>query len=514
MMRNGDSNLSKTDYPDEINLIRGVATAYMANGNIHRRCMKGTRHKVLEEIERWRLDLLSPQILWLADVAGAGKSTVAKEVADQWKSQKCLAGRFFFSRDAEETRTSKLLFTTIAQQGLAHLNPDVRTAVANGIRNLINPVSATLEEQCSNIFIEPLQLTQSQVVLVLDALDECDPQTCQHLLGVLLSQLSNLPYLKIFVTSRPETHIREALDDVIYREISLRSDETSNSKDVEFFMKQQLERVSLAPNQTTRLIEHAGGLFIWARTVCDLLRTFCGDKTSFVNRIISQDFHEMHSIYRIALEQAIGTDKAKETVEAYMNTLGIIVAVYEPVTPKMIDHFLKISDSMRIIDALGSVLECGGPDAAIRFLHPTFREFLLNASDCKQYSVDMDAAHDLMARACLRIMNEGLVYDICKLYDGEEWRYEPDDLRRMSLRYISSTLQYSCNFWATHVIPQIHTMPPSLAGIIETFFRSKLLDWMYVIGVQGSVDKACTMLRRLISVKSVSNSGSFLHIAN
>jgi hypothetical protein len=495
---------------EEINLIRGMVTASMANGGIHQKCMKGTRESTLETIEIWRVNPVGPQILWLADVAGAGKSTVAKEVAERWKSQGCLAGRFFFSRDAEETRTTKLFFTTIAQQGLAHLDPVVRAAVAAGIRELINPVSATLEEQCSSIFTQPLQTAHIQALLVLDALDECEPQTCQQLLRVLLPQLANLPNLKLFMTSRPETHIREELRDIIYRELSLRSDEISNSKDVEIFMKQRMKRTSLSEARIVQLIERAGGLFIWAKTVCDLLDNFRGNKNSFIDRILSQKLRQMDLIYRIALEQAIGIDREEESIEAYMNVLSIIVVAYEPMSPNTIDQLLKSSESMDIVNDLRSVLECVGEDTPIRFLHPTFREFLLNPNDCGRYFVDINTAQDLMVRGCLSVISGELEYDQCKLHGSPQWSFAPEELRDACLKYTSSSLQYSCSFWASHILQQNHTISSSLASLIEDFYTSKLLDWTYMVSVQGSIDKALAMLWKLISVESVSKSYSFI----
>jgi hypothetical protein len=472
--------------------------------------MKGTRESILEKIETWRLDPLAPRILWLADVAGSGKSTVAKEMEEKWTSKKCLAGCFFFSRSTENTRTPRLFFTTVAQQGLAQLDPTVRTAVAVGIRKLINPVSASFKQQCLSIFVEPLQATQAQLVLLLDAIDECEPEKCRQLLRILLPLLSNLPHLKLFITSRPETHIREELGEFLYQELTIRSDETSNLKDVELFMKQQLGKVPLTQNQRMQLVDHARGLFIWARTVCSLLKKFRGNNISFVNRILSQDFHEMNPIYRIALEQAIGSDTATETVETVMDTLRIIVAAYEPVTPKMINSFLNISDSMDIIRDLGSVLECGGPDATIQFLHPTFREFLLNLENGGQYYVDINMAHDLMTTRCLRIMEEELKYNVCMLRDRTEMLW-PNYLSEQCLKHTSIALQYSCRFWASHIIvTQARLLPPFLITMIEDFFMSKLLDWAYMVSVQGSIDRALAMLRRLISVRLVSNSEHFL----
>ncbi|PVF91318.1 hypothetical protein CPB86DRAFT_820590 [Serendipita vermifera] len=142
-----------------INLLR-IATASLANGGIHKRCMKNTRRKILAEIENWHLDPFAPQILWLADVAGSGKSTVTKEVA----------------------------------------------------------------EKC------PLQEIQTPIILVLDALDECEPKTCQQLLEVLLPNLYNLPHLKLFLTSRPKTHIRQQLNNLSPKELSLRAEHQQNGK--------------------------------------------------------------------------------------------------------------------------------------------------------------------------------------------------------------------------------------------------------------------------------------------
>jgi hypothetical protein len=485
------------------NLLRGVATAYLANGGIHKRCMKETRLPVLEKIDKWRLDPFGPRILWLSDVAGAGKSTVAKEVAEKWKAQGILAGRFFFSRDAEETRTPKLFFSTIAQQGLAHLCSEVRTAVAVGIRRLINPVSATLEEQCSDIFIAPLQAIQKPIVLVLDALDECEPATCRQLLNVLLPHLSNIPHLKLMMTSRPDSYIQAELKEVTCQELSLRSDVVSNSRDVELFMNERLKGTSLPQSQITQLIERAGGLFIWAKTVCDLQDRFRGNKSSFIDRILSQKLRQMDSIYRIALDQAVGKDSAEENMEAYMNVLSIVVAAYEPVSPNTIDKLLNTSDTMDIIKDLGSVLECDEENAVIRFLHPTFREFLLDKEACDRYYIDINAAHTLLAQGCLSVMEGELDYDICKLYSEQESYFQPEKLIQKCIQYVSSALQYSCGFWVNHILLPANGISTKLTSTVELFFTCKLLDWIYVLSVQGFIDKALTMLRKLILTEPV-----------
>ncbi|PVG00371.1 hypothetical protein CPB86DRAFT_729488, partial [Serendipita vermifera] len=482
---------------EDVNLIKGVMASALANGDIHQKCMKGTRQSVLDEVEKWASNTTDTQILWLADVAGAGKSTIAKEVAEKWRQQGCLAGQFFFSRDAEETRTPKLFFTTIAQQGLARLGPNIQRRVAHGIRKLFNPVVANLYEQCLAMFVEPIQATQASLYLVLDALDECEPHACHSLFQILLPHLSSIPHLKLFLTSRPETHIREVLESSSHRTISLRSDEVVNSKDVEFYMQQRLQRIKLEEAQMVRLIERAGGLFIWAKTVCDLLVDFRGNKNTFITRLSSQKLRQMNPIYRIALEQAIGSDREEETIEAYMEVLKAIVVVFRPVSPNVINQLLNTSESMEIVRDLRSVLECSDENSPIRFLHPTFRDFLLDSGACDKYYVDIHTAHQLVASQCLSTMQEELRYDSCDLYDGQNSTFTRNQLDEKLLQHTSEALRYSCRFWGGHTLLGRHDSLSPLTVAIENLFTSNLLDWIYMVSAQDSIEEAVSMLQKL-----------------
>ncbi|PVF91240.1 hypothetical protein CPB86DRAFT_878623 [Serendipita vermifera] len=499
--------IAQTTTIDEISLIRSLPTASLANGDIHQYCMEGTRASILEQVKSWSLDDTAPQILWLNDVAGSGKSTVAKQVAQGWKEEGRLAGRFFFSRDAEETRTPKLFFTTVAQQGLCHISPDVRSVVAAGARKLLNPLSATLEEQCAEIFLNPLKAIDTHVILVMDALDECELHTCQHFLRVLLGRLTTSPHLKLFLTSRPETHIRRILDEFNPRELYLRSNETSNLQDVEFYMRQRLQKCPLPEGQSKRLIERAGGLFIWAKTVCGLLENIRGNRNAFIDRVLSQKLRQMDPIYRIALDQAIGHNDEEESIEAYTNVLKAIVAAYEPLSPNMINRLLGITDAMEIVNDLRSVLECPGMDDVIRFLHPTFREFLLTSQVSGRCYVDIGAAHKLMSNRCFVVMDEDLEYDICKLFQSSIGKYTPKQLEELCLQHTSATLRYACGFWGNHLTSEMvnDTIELDLVPPLERFFTVQLLNWLYMISLQGLNDKVLAMLQRLISTKSDDN---------
>ncbi|PVF98472.1 hypothetical protein CPB86DRAFT_784708 [Serendipita vermifera] len=486
---------------EEINLIKGVNTASLANGGIHRICMKGTRLAILEEARKWMVDNDVPQLLWLNGVAGSGKSTVAKQLSEEWKVKSCLAGRFFFSRDAKETRSPKFFFSTIAQQGLSHLGPAAQTAVALGIRKLRDPVSATLEEQCSEIFEGPLQAIDSNAVLVLDALDECELRTCQQLLRILLPRLSNLPRLKVFLTSRPELHIHEQLQKSTHHFLSFRLDAPENRQDVELYMRHSMHELSLPEGQMEQLIERAGGLFIWAKTVCELLRNIRGDRNSFIRRVLAERIEHMDPIYQIALEQAIRNNDVKESMEAYMNVLKVIVAAYEPLSPDTINQLLGISTGMEIVGDLRIVLECHGADEPVRFLHPTFREFLLKSGVCGQFYVDISLSHHLIAVSCVSIMNRDLKFDVCNLFDDYGNQFSPEERRDICHAKTSFALRYSCVFWANHISDAgvSFTESKELISTVEEFFTVNLIHWLYMIAVVGTFNGATSMIRKLLS---------------
>jgi len=62
-------------------------------------CMPGTRQWIIDIIEDWLCDPKAPNILWLSDSPGAGKSTVASTLVSNLQEGGRLGSSFFFKRD-------------------------------------------------------------------------------------------------------------------------------------------------------------------------------------------------------------------------------------------------------------------------------------------------------------------------------------------------------------------------------------------------------------------------------
>jgi len=110
------------------------------------------------------------------------------------------------------------------------------------------------------------------VVIVIDALDECDdPSTVQLLLKTLFEHAATLP-MKFFVASRPEYIIRDVLQ-ILPSVLRLHDiDESIVAADIRKYLVASFESISLSPSDIERITKRAGKLFIYASTAVRYIR--------------------------------------------------------------------------------------------------------------------------------------------------------------------------------------------------------------------------------------------------
>ena len=182
-------------------------------------CHRDTRVDLLHQIREWADQPGDrPQahaIFWLNGMAGTGKSTISRTVARHFADGHRLGASFFFKRgDGDRGKVTKF-FTTIAAQ-LVSAVPAVAVHVRNAIESDPGVVGKAMREQFEKLVFEPLsKITPnasqaSGLVIVVDALDECERDEDVKLIINLLSRAKSLTSLRlrILVTSRPELPIR------------------------------------------------------------------------------------------------------------------------------------------------------------------------------------------------------------------------------------------------------------------------------------------------------------------
>ena len=117
-------------------------------------------------------------MLWLNGMAGTGKSTIARTAARQHSIQKQLGASFFFARGGGDAGKAAKFFMTIAFQ-LAQTSPALKCSISEAIDAHRDISSWGLRDQWELLIHGPLAMTQPQIsqspmLLVIDALDECD----------------------------------------------------------------------------------------------------------------------------------------------------------------------------------------------------------------------------------------------------------------------------------------------------------------------------------------------------
>ena len=197
----------------------GAAYDHLANQH-EPMCHPETRVDVIKRINEWVDSPDGRHIFWLMGKAGTGKSTISRTVAHGLAKKGILGASFFFKRGAGDRSNATRFCSTLVAQ-LIQKVPLLAPYVQKAIETRPDVINAFLRVQFEELIVQPWKQAFadnnspdfSTMVIVTDALDECDPeQDAASIIGLLplLEQQIYPIRVKIFVTSRPEIDIRLA----------------------------------------------------------------------------------------------------------------------------------------------------------------------------------------------------------------------------------------------------------------------------------------------------------------
>jgi len=258
------------------------------------RCLPNTRVDLLRQVVGWAEDPQGKCIFWLSGMAGTGKSTISRTVAQSFADKDQLGASFFFKRGEGDRGNATMFFTTIATQ-LAIKVPGLGPFIRQAVEAEPDIAEKMMKEQFEKLILRPLSKIDrvttmpSKVVIVIDALDEYereeDVKTILRLLPLARHAVSVC--LRVFVTSRPELPIRLGFKAMIggtYQDLILQEiPQPVIEHDLYAFLEHELNKIaekwSLPKNwpgkdRIQALVEMAIPLFIFAATVC----RFVGDR--------------------------------------------------------------------------------------------------------------------------------------------------------------------------------------------------------------------------------------------
>ncbi|CAN9169370.1 unnamed protein product [Alternaria alternata] len=452
-------------------------------------CLPNTRVDLLREIHSWADRQDERCIFWLRGLAGTGKSTVARTVARSYHEKQRLAASFFFSRGSGDVGHAGKFVTSIAVD-IANNVPALKPYISDAVKERIDIASRSLREQWDCLVLIPLlKLANSDnpvpapLVLVVDALDECDGDNDIRTIVQLLAETKSLPKvrLRVLLTSRPERPIRNGfrrIPEVKRQDVVLQNIPRSIvDHDIALLLQHDLQltgrKLHLPADWPgaeiiAQLVQSAGGLFIWAAAACRFIRD--GDRLApeRLETILRNDGEVttapeklLNQIYTTVLEKSI-RDQGYTIEEEHRLLiqiryfLGIILALCSPLSAQSLAQLLDVGGEVEVevaLEELHAILDIPDDQSQpIGLHHPSLRNFLFDQNSCGYRSyVDEKIAHENLTGCCIKLMSAptSLRQNICSLSEPSTLASETgEDIVAISL---PSELRYACRYWVEHL---------------------------------------------------------------
>ena len=435
-----------------------------------RECTAETREDILKDLKAWAGDVDGAKVYWMNGMAGTGKTTILYSLCKWLEEKERLSGNFFCSRNgSEQDRDVNNIIPTIAYQ-MAQYSLPIRSALCRALKKDSDASTKDINVQFERLIQQPMQKAKDAipggVVIVIDALDECDdPSTVQLLLKTLLEHAATLP-MKFFVASRPEYVIRDVLQ-ILPSVLRLHDiDESIVAADIKKYLVASLESISLSPSDIERLTKRAGKLFIYASTAVRYIRpaNFRVDSHARLQAVLgavtgsTTQHAQLDGVYNVVLSAAL--DHKQRDQNDIQNTrlvLCTVICAKEPISAQTLELLLGLSkeEVQNSLDPLQSILHVPEEGAAgpISVFHASFPEFMFNRDrPGDSLYCDMVGHSEVVASKCLNLMKKQLRFDISKpesscVFDkgisgvgrgkdtipaaiGYAWRYWGDHLRQ------------------------------------------------------------------------------------
>ncbi|KAK4652665.1 NACHT and WD40-domain containing NOD-like receptor 5 [Podospora pseudocomata] len=499
------------------------------------RCHPDTRVDLQRDIMAWADDPQGECIFWLNGMAGTGKSTISRTVAQSFADQNLLGASFFFKRGEKDRSKAALLFTTIATQ-LIVKEPSSASYIKAAIEADPYVTSKRLEEQFKKLILKPLESLRGSlddiktIVLVIDALDECERDDDIRVIISLLSQAKSLisVRLRAFLTSRPELPIRLGFNkikgeyqDLVLHEIpkSIIEHDIAAYLDSELAEirndyndlspgGQQLPHDWPGPQIVQDLVKMAVPLFIFAATVCRFIRdpAWCdpGDQLAKILEYQSgtqeSEIDKLDATYRPVLDRLlVGSEVSKRSLlDEFRMVVGPIVLLAEPLPICSLARLLDIQEKVviRRLEPLHSVLSVPvSPTSPVRMFHLSFHDFLVdpNKQGTNPFWIDRGATHEKIAIRCLELLSGSLKKDICDLRMPGTARADIESSVIDS--HLPSDVRYACLYWVYHV--QQSSSRISDNHQVYTFLERHFLHWLEALSLLGKLCTSIGMIRDL-----------------
>ncbi|KAF8957404.1 hypothetical protein BDZ97DRAFT_2079214 [Flammula alnicola] len=424
------------------------------------KCHPNTRVAILDEIMAWLDDANDTRrAMWMRGAAGAGKSAIARTIAQMCEEQGRMSSTFFFSRTSGDIRRSdeKHLVATLVYQMMEHI-PETRNDISTAMLNNEFIFDLALDVQIDRLIVAPLsrlsELSSAQTlpkIIIIDGLDECHHKAAQDAIvkgfvAALGRMDHNFPH-KLLIASRPEQNIQSAFGD---RDLSpfLRELPLDNSwkpdDDIRTFLVENLAKIRdthplrnvipadwPAPCDIDKLVEKSSGQFIYAATVSKYIKSPRQHPVESLRIIVelvkdpkNRPYAELDALYTYIFASTEDSDLVLQILRVHL------MSVVTPVVKLPVNeiHFigrllnLGVGNVKLALTDLSSIVEI--QSSQVQFLHASLSDFLLDETRAGRFYANSNGIcvplfhHCILYIAELHEFDKGHSYVTLADFDG------------------------------------------------------------------------------------------------
>lgn len=523
---------------DRLSPVEGAMFNHIDNHHIQQ-CHPETRVELLSQVRDWANGDNQPPIFWLEGAAGTGKSTISRTVAQQLEYESLFVVTFFFRRGGGDRDHGRRFFTTLAHQ-IARKIPWWHQDISDALTADPSIATSHIPEQFGKLIRDPLAreerrttsslMSSKNVVVIVDALDECERNDISIIISLLLSTK-----LRCFITTRPDYNVKSFLgaqDPHVLRVLHRIAENTTRS-DLRVYMKSEIEQFRILHNREmdgddelvlsqhwpgesvlSSLAQIAFPLFIVAATLCRMLRdpnwalspeekiqSFLKEWKAEQTPVANIYMQILHRVKNADPERLIGA-----TGHSFRVILGSLVLIFDPLNAKCLSNLLSFSDMkgfnkttlLSRLAPLRAVIDVAEPEMPVKPFHLSFRDYLVDSRTPECFRIDEKKGHLGLANMCRQILLEKLKPNICNIEPGAS-RIDVEDT--LVDERLTPELRYAVLHWVEHLQASGSCLQDDDAfhGLLKT----KFLMWIEALSLLNRMPESLRQIRLLQGLTDV-----------
>ncbi|XP_046857746.1 uncharacterized protein LOC124451161 [Xenia sp. Carnegie-2017] len=393
--------------------------------------LEGTREWVFDEFLDWFEDDSSQNRAFIISaVAGMGKSVIAATLCKRYPQY--LTAVHFFQHNNSRYNNANVLFQSIAMQ-VSRKFPAYKQLLEEKLSSKLSQplnnmnVEGLFSLLFTELFNKILELPKRMLV-VLDALDECDYSERDDLANLLANHLQKLPRcFRFVITTRPNDDALNKFEKL--NPLYINCSDDRNLKDIKLLIEERIGSTDSLSDVKNSLAEKADGLMLLASLLSSEVKN-----QDLLKGSIPKDLSEYYKTCLTRLSKEL-LDSFHINDEMFQSILNTLAVAKEPLPLEMINNVLCLNsnrDSVAVRKIISCLFVTNG-EGCVSFFHKSLNDWLLD--DRKHdYSVQISCGHRLVLEFCLKSLDnlkaEGVNYDIIK----------------------HVTVRYSVKYWLLHLL--------------------------------------------------------------